>query len=222
MCFSATASFWAAAMTGGIGALALTRVSETGELPLASIPIIFGVQQAIEGGLWLSLRNVWPATYAPVLANAFVFVALVIWPVLIPIAVSLVETERRRRHIIAFLIPIGLLLAGYSGQSMLHNPFSASIAARSICYIGEYQHPFTALAVYALCTCGPLFISTDRVLRLFGVVVIFGSVVSALFFYASFISVWCFFAGAASIAIYLKLAQRHAVRTVVPFGMKRP
>jgi hypothetical protein len=55
MCFSAAASFVTAGVTGAIGAVALTRVNEPRELPLAATPILFALQQSIEGLLWLNL-----------------------------------------------------------------------------------------------------------------------------------------------------------------------
>jgi hypothetical protein len=64
MCFSPLASFTTAALTGVIGVVAIGRVARPSELPLAAIPLFFGVQQAIEGGLWLVLpaapTGAWP------------------------------------------------------------------------------------------------------------------------------------------------------------------
>ena len=210
MCFSATASFVSAAAAGGLGALTLTRVSNAREYPLASIPLLFAAQQAIEGALWLSLQNHWPAAYAAPLAKTFVFIALIVWPVLIPLAVGLMEERRSRRSTIQLLVPIGLLLAAISLNAMWQHPYSAFIANRSICYISSYSYPSTDFAIYMGCTCGPLLISTDRLLKLLGLVVMSGAVASAIFFYMSFISVWCFFAAAASVAVYLVLERRHA------------
>ena len=60
MCFSAPASFVAAAVTGAVGVAAMMRVHRREELPLAAMPLFFAVQQAIEGFLWLSLRRLRP------------------------------------------------------------------------------------------------------------------------------------------------------------------
>jgi len=210
MCFSATASFVSAAATGGVGALTLARVGNAREYPLASIPLIFGAQQAIEGALWLSLRNVLPETFAAPLAKTFVFIALTVWPVLIPLAVGLLEERKSRRSTIQLLVPIGLLLAAVAANEMWRHPYSASIANSSICYISGYSYPLTDFAIYVGCTCGPLLISTDRFLKLLGLVVTFGAAISSIFFYISFISVWCFFAGAASVGVYVALERRHA------------
>ena len=55
MCFSASASFVTAAITGAIGIVTLTRVNEPRELPFAATPLLFALQQAVEGLLWLNL-----------------------------------------------------------------------------------------------------------------------------------------------------------------------
>ena len=55
MCFSATASFSAASITAVIGIATLRQVKHPRELLLAAMPLLFAVQQAIEGALWVSL-----------------------------------------------------------------------------------------------------------------------------------------------------------------------
>ena len=56
MCFSASASFVASAalLTGGVATLKQT--TNNGQIPFASIPLLFGAQQLMEGFLWLSLQ----------------------------------------------------------------------------------------------------------------------------------------------------------------------
>ena len=54
-CFSATASFVTVGTTTAVGIACLSKVRQWRELPLASLPLIFAVQQAVEGCLWLTL-----------------------------------------------------------------------------------------------------------------------------------------------------------------------
>src|SRR5947209_13966304 len=113
MCFSATASFAAALLTGGAGVAALKHVRRLRDVPLASFPLVFGAQQAIEGALWLTVR-VHPAGPATrILAGAFTGIALVLWPVLAPLGVGLAEQKTTVRRLIYALMPIGVVLAGY-------------------------------------------------------------------------------------------------------------
>ncbi|THD66260.1 DUF6629 family protein, partial [Phenylobacterium sp.] len=55
MCFSATASFTAAAVTGSLGLVAMARTRQLHDLPLAATPVLFAVQQVTEGLIWLRL-----------------------------------------------------------------------------------------------------------------------------------------------------------------------
>lgn len=57
MCFSATASFTAGTALSAVGGLTLRKSRGKAELPLALVPLMFGIQQLSEGVLWVSLRN---------------------------------------------------------------------------------------------------------------------------------------------------------------------
>ena len=60
MCFSASASFSAAALLLGIGALTLRSALATRQpraLLFAAIPILFAIQQLIEGVIWLTFTD---------------------------------------------------------------------------------------------------------------------------------------------------------------------
>ncbi len=64
MCFSATASFIAGSALSAGGIVTLRMTARRAEIPFAMIPLLFGVQQLIEGMVWLSLANgpPWPNT----------------------------------------------------------------------------------------------------------------------------------------------------------------
>ena len=56
MCFSATASFVAGTGLAVLGVATLRAARRRPEIPFAAIPLIFGLQQMVEGALWLSFR----------------------------------------------------------------------------------------------------------------------------------------------------------------------
>lgn len=60
MCFSATASFTAGTALVAVGGLTVHRSRGKAELPLALVPMLFGVQQLTEGVLWLNMDNEFP------------------------------------------------------------------------------------------------------------------------------------------------------------------
>ncbi len=67
------------------------------------------------------------------------------------------------------------------------------------------------LPLYVLCTIAPFLVSSDFRVRLLGGILGIGLIVSVGFFYETFISVWCFFAAAASVGI-LNILERNAVK----------
>ena len=56
MCFSATASFVASGALSALGVATLRATQRKAEIPFATIPLLFGIQQFVEGVLWLSFR----------------------------------------------------------------------------------------------------------------------------------------------------------------------
>ena len=63
MCFSASASFAGAAILAPVGIYTLKAAwrKDRGYLGLAAFPLLFGVQQGLEGGLWLAIGRGDPA-----------------------------------------------------------------------------------------------------------------------------------------------------------------
>ncbi len=208
MCFSATASFAAATATGITGAIVAGRVASYREVPLGSIPLVFAIQQAIEGSLWLTLDNYWPRSLEPLLANGFVTIALVVWPLLAPVALLLIEPDARRRLGMTLLLLAGLLVAGYSVVDIIHHPYSAAATGGSLCYVNNSPFPPSLFVLYVAATCSPALLSSHPSLRLFGIVVLAGGIVAAAAFVVVFVSVGCFFAATASIVIAVHFAQR--------------
>jgi len=211
MCFSATASFMTSAATSAAGVAALSRMRRPGELPLAAIPLVFGAQQAVEGLLWLSLGGTAIPIPDLVLADAFAVLALVVWPVLSPLAIGLVEPERGRRFALAILCALGVGVAVYGLGGIATAPYKACIAGRSLVYANGHAYANVALAAYVASTCLPPLLSSNRSLWVFGVLVAAGLVVSTFLFFAALFSVWCFFAATGSIAIYAFFAARRGV-----------
>ena len=56
MCFSETASFLAGTGLSVLGVATLRATQRRSEIPFAAIPLMFGLQQMVEGALWLSFR----------------------------------------------------------------------------------------------------------------------------------------------------------------------
>jgi hypothetical protein len=212
VCFSAPASFAVAAGTGLAGAAAIGRASERREIPLASVPLVFAAQQAIEGALWLALGSEALSRWVSPLATAFMFSALVVWPVWAPLAATLVERNRvRRLAMIALLVlAVPLALRGVSG--MWAHAYGACVVQNSIAYGNGLPYSPLQFARYVLCACCPFLLSSHRTLRIFGAIVLAGLIISASLYTFAYVSVWCFFAAVSSVTIYVHFARAQRER----------
>jgi hypothetical protein len=200
MCFSASVSFGAAAVLGVTGAAILTKVRALNELPLASVPLLFAAQQAIEGVLWRTVPDGRDHTIA--LATLFATIALIVWPLLIPIAMALVEREPARRLAMLILVPAGIGVSINYAAIILVRPYRAWPVGHTLTYVNNHPISPVMLGIYIICACIPPLLSGSRALNLFGVIVIAGLAITFLAFYESFISVWCFLAALASVTIW--------------------
>lgn len=206
MCFSAPVSFGAAALTGLAGIAGLKRVSHPGLIPLASLPLWFSLHQGLEGALWLTLPRHAPVAY--LLANSFVVVAMVLWPMWIPWTFGLAENDRARRRLIFAFLPLAAATAAYGALLIWRHPYSASVVGSSLCYINGVYYSNYALAAYIGCVCAPPLLSRDPLLKLFGLEIACGLLVSLLFYFVTFVSVWCFFAAIASVTVLVCVERR--------------
>jgi uncharacterized protein DUF6629 len=212
MCFSATASFTAATIIGGIGAVTLGKAAKLREpalLPIAAFPALFAVQQTTEGLLWLDLARSEPGVCRPFLVHAFLGYAEIFWPVFAPLAAWLIEPERWRRWLIGICLAVGVALSAYLLWKMLYSPYTASAATGHIVYRNEVDYPTGIEIPYVLATTISLLLSSHRMIQLFALVVLGGFAAAYVSYRESYISVWCFFAAAASIVVYLFVLQAH-------------
>jgi hypothetical protein len=202
MCFSAPASFTAGAALLIVGAATVRRARTRSELPYAWIPVLFGIQQWLEGALWLTFPDRAPLLNT-MLTHAYSFFSHVLWPVYVPLAGLALETVPWRRRVL-----IGFALAGsavglYLLVTLFTLPIVATVTGRHIAYESPHFYALVAMSLYLLGTCASLMFSSHLGVVAFGVAA-FASAVAAYAFYATwFISVWCFFAGVLSVLVLL-------------------
>jgi hypothetical protein len=194
VCFSATASFGASAVLGGIGAWTVSS-SARGK-PLALIPLLFAAQQASEGALWLVLeRSPWGVSNTP-LVTVFLFFALAVWPVYIPFSLLLLETSRARKTLLKVALAAGVVIGCYLMlRSTIVRP-SACIAVGNLYYgiqVDASLKPFMPFA-YAATIVFPLLVSSFRGTTVLAIVMLLSFLIIGFLYPAGFTSVWCFFA----------------------------
>ena len=132
MCFSAMASFSAAAVIGSIGALTFWSTATKHALrvlPFAFFPVLFAAQQLVEGFLWLDLAEPEAGALRTILVHAFQGYAEIFWPIFAPLAAFLIEPESRRRRLILLCLIIGVSLSTYLLIKMIAHPYDAFITS---------------------------------------------------------------------------------------------
>jgi hypothetical protein len=205
MCFSATASFAAAAATGIAGAVSVASARKTAHLLMAAIPLFFTVHQAAEGVVWLALlHDQYSALLRPAMFT-FLGLARVAWPVVVPLAFLMGEREERRRSWLGVLLAIGIVLSAAVSYGLSAYPVSANVDGAHVQYRLDSPLPFRWVTdiVYAIVILASPLISSNRRIRQIGLLVMVTLIVSKIFYYWYFISVWCFFAALCSILIVL-------------------
>lgn len=214
MCFSAPVSFAAAALLVPIGlrSLHLAWQSDHRLLGLAAFPLFFGIQQFIEGLLWLNLGG-FHAQYTQASALGFLFFVYLFWPIWVPLAARALEDRPLpRRILLAAALFVGVLgtllyLSLLFGDAQLQ----VYVVQNSILY----QHrplfdiqwgDWVVRTIYALVVTLPFLASNMFRLRIFGALIALSLALSAIYFDHAFTSVWCFFAAILSMFI-LQLIQ---------------
>ena len=206
MCFSATASFSLSALlisTGIFSVIAAYKFNKN-YLMLALIPLVFGVQQGIEGMIWQQLmagQLISVQTYTYI----YLFFAFYVWPPFVPMCVYCIEKDTFRKNILGTLMIVGLILGLIMYIPILFGmvPCKAMIIGHSIHY-DVYQSNLV-IGIYSLAYIGvlvlSLLLSSAKNVKLFGLMTLLAAIVACLMYFYAFTSVWCFFSAILSVFI---------------------
>ncbi|HPF95472.1 MAG: hypothetical protein KC582_04120 [Candidatus Magasanikbacteria bacterium] len=197
MCFSATASFVASATLIPVGAYALTKAKPKDRF-IALAPLLFGIQQGIEGFQWMLVHAGHPNNY---LGYAFMFFAFLFWPWFIPLSLYKAELDAKKRRLMLALLFIGVATSLGLLMVLLMTPMQILIHQSCLQYDVPIQLPaLIPLALgYLVSACVAPLLSSYRWVRPMGVIGLFAVIFSFVLFWTVFTSVWCFFAAALSV-----------------------
>ncbi len=211
MCFSAAASFAAGGVLNVAGGLTITQIKKKSELPFASIPLLFGIQQAVEGAVWVSFGS---PIVNMVATYAYSMFSHVLWPIFVPLSVLLIETDPFRKKILSLFSFLGLAVGLYLLYFIIADPVTAHVVNNSIAYHSPHLYAYLVMALYLVATCGSCFASSQKIINIFGIVLLISFTIAAWFFTETFFSVWCFFAAILSILVYWYFRQNSAGKTL--------
>ncbi|MEI9909068.1 MAG: DUF6629 family protein [Bacteroidota bacterium] len=227
MCFSASASFGASAVLGVMGVVAITKARTIPQRLFASIPLLFSVQQLVEGMLWLSLKDPGLVAWQPFFTYTFLVFATMVWPVWIPLTIRLLEKDAKRKKKMNILLSVGSLVFIGIGCVLLLYRVRVIPGHHHLHYDFNFpERPTTGIVIFSLLYFAATIITpfTSGIKKMKWLGIVFGaSYLFAVSFYSGFvISVWCFFAAILSfVVLWIILELRKPVRNLwsIPKGL---
>ncbi len=182
--------------------MTVRRAGKT-DLMLAGIPIIFSLQQVLEGVVWLTKG----AGCGRDAGYCFVIIAFCLWPLYVPVATWRSEADPRQRAYMLSFAPPGAAVAAAAAW-VLFVGLKIDFATNKIQYLPTTRYPLIFDYLYAICVTGPLLLHRNIYLRFFGILILVFFGLSTLLFNPARYSVWCFFAAISSIVLYFFVASR--------------
>lgn len=210
MCFSARADVVVGLAVGVIGVDTLRRVRHRRELPLAALPLLFGLHQLVEAFVWWGLDGQVAWSIGRGALWIYLVFAWGVLPPLVPAAVIAIEPEARRRHVIAPFVVLGAIVGASLLTTVLQGPIGASIGNYHLVYHTSLNYPGAFSSLYILAVCAPLLLSSYRHLVAFGIANL-GAVLTLTWLTAAgSASLWCAWAAVTSIVVaaHLRYADR--------------
>lgn len=205
MCFSAEASFTVGTVLGVIGIATLKKVKNRNNLLIALFPILFGIQQFLEGIIWLYMDETFIRTpFSQVSVNLYLFFAWLFWPVFVPIAFYAAETVKWKKAFFAFALLLGFTITFVDIRYLATHSVTPVITGRSLNYGFT---PFYGNVIYGLSSFIPIFLSSIPRMKVFGTTLLSTFILSQLIYTYTFTSVWCFFCAAVSVILYKILCE---------------
>jgi hypothetical protein len=194
----------AGVVVGGAGIDALRHVRHRREWAVAALPLVFGVHQLIEALTWWGLDSRIPASVGRAATWVYLVIAFVL-PLLVPIAILLIEPDPRRRRVVVPFAALGAVVSVVLLMGLFSGPVTAEIDGLYVAYDVSLDYGGQITALYVIATCGPLLASTSTRFVVFGILNLMAVAVLAWLMATGVISLWCAWAAVTSIVIAIHL-----------------
>ena len=206
MCFSPQGDLIGGAVVTAIGIDAFRQTAgRSGHLLLAGLPLVLGAHEVDESLVWWSLQGHISAGIGRTAMWIYLVIALLVVPVLVPVAILRLEPARRHRRAIAPFVLLGLGVACVLLKAMVHGPATVTMGSYHLAYSIGLRNGMVIVGLYVVATCGALLLSSYRHIVMFGLANLVAVAILARLTADGFASLWCFYAAAASGAIWLHL-----------------
>lgn len=211
MCFAPEADALVGGIVIGVGVDALRHVRRPEQIALASLPLLLGLHQLTEAFVWWGLQGHLAESVEHIAVWVYLAFAFGALPVLVPVAVGLIERVPARRWVVCGFGALGVAVATALTVPMFRGPIHAMIEGRHIAYsVDAEAHGGQLTALYVVATCGALLASSYRDIARLGVLNLVVIPVLVWLTIGGFVSLWCFWAAVISIAIAIHLRRAEA------------
>lgn len=208
MCFSTVGSFGVGTVLVAAGCYTAKKAKEKDRnyLAFACLPLIFGIQQIIEGFVWIGLLH-HHQLLVQVGTLLFTFIAIGFWPFFVPLSMFFAEGKKRLvvHQFLFALVLVGGFVGLYSYLPMLTGilPLTTKIVHHSISYDTNVPNILKNLNsfIYFFLVIIPFLVIPSASLRVFAVLLVISLVTASFFFFSTYLSVWCLFAAILSLDI---------------------
>ena len=217
MCVSAEVSFGMAALliAGGAFAVHKAREKDARYVPLALFPVLIGIQQFIEGLVWVEAAAD-DQNLLRMAALSYLFFAWMVWPVWVPYMTARLEEKKHKRNLFlhfaqaGFVLGMILYLPNFWNADWLNTETIQHAVSYQCVLIGDTVLPRAVMYLLYLSIISiPLLLSSHRALNIFGAGLVMFVPLTYLFFYHAGLSVLCFFAALMNLyIIYIILEDK--------------
>lgn len=215
MCFSEEASFTAGIVLSVMGLMTIKRVKTKSRLLIASIPLLFGMHQLMEGFIWRSLNEFSPD---PMVVLIFLIFAWIIWPIFVPLSFLTAEVVPWKRKLFACCVLLGVIIALCDIRFLYLNEVTPQIIGSSLYY--DHSPAFGNYA-FGAASLIPIFLSSIPGMRVFAWLLLVSFLSTQLIYFLTFTSVWCFFCAVLSISLFKILTDAEKIEIKQPLRIKK-
>lgn len=203
MCFSPEADLIAGAVIGAVSIDVLLHHPTRRDWALASLPPLLAAHSLIESLVWFGARGQVSEAVGTAATYAYLLIAFVVLPTLVPVAVLLRESDPRRRRWLTGLTGAGVVVSLGLLWSLLDGPVGTTLLPHAISYDVGVVAPWLLVPLYVVATCGAGLLSSHRHIFLFGAVNLVAVLLLGWRATAGLASLWCIWAAVTSLAIAL-------------------
>ncbi len=164
---------------------------------MAILPALFAIHTFMSAVVWFGLNGDISKAIGYLATDAYILIAFVVLPVMVPIATLLIEPPGWRKLSLAVLSFTGLLVGGIFWQNISAGKSSAVACERYVDFhVGGV--PFQVSVLYAVVTCGAMLLSGSKPLFYWGMLNVLAIAFLSYRLSHSLPSLWCFWAACTS------------------------